>query len=69
MNQKTDCCLTLVCHKSLEERLVDQLLQHPQWVAGFTVGQLDGHRSIFTKLLLIKVHFQSSYQLFPAVTY
>lgn len=43
MNQKTDCCLTLVCHKSLEERLVDQLLQHPQWVAGFTVGQLEGH--------------------------
>jgi hypothetical protein len=38
-----DCCLTLICHKSLEERLVDHLLEHPEWVGGFSVGQLQGH--------------------------
>jgi hypothetical protein len=38
-----DCCLTLVCHKSLEERLVDHMLEHPQWVHGFTVTHAEGH--------------------------
>lgn len=38
-----DCCLTLVCHKSLEERMVDHLLEHPEWVSGFTVGASEGH--------------------------
>lgn len=43
MNKKLDCCLTLVCHKSLEERMIDHLLEHPQWVSGFTVDAVDGH--------------------------
>ena len=43
MSKLFDCCLTLVCHKSLEERLVDHLLGHPEWVDGFTVSQIDGH--------------------------
>ena len=43
MNKLLDCCLSLVCHKSLEERLVDHFLQHPEWVGGFSVSQLDGH--------------------------
>jgi hypothetical protein len=43
MNKILDCCLTLVCHKSLEERMVDHLLEHPEWVAGFSVNQIDGH--------------------------
>ena len=38
-----DCCLTLVCHKSLEERLVDHMLEHPEWVHGFTVTRVEGH--------------------------
>jgi Protein of unknown function (DUF3240) len=38
-----DCCLTLVCHKSLEERLVDHMLEHPEWVHGFTVTHVEGH--------------------------
>jgi hypothetical protein len=38
-----DCCLTLVCHKSLEERLVDHLLEHPEWVSGFSVSPMEGH--------------------------
>ncbi len=38
-----DCCLTLICHKSLEERMVDHMLEHPEWVRGFTVGRVQGH--------------------------
>ncbi len=38
-----DCCLTLVCHKSMEERLVDHLLEHPEWASGFSVSQIEGH--------------------------
>lgn len=37
-----NCCLTLVCHKSLEERMVDHLLQHPDWVRGFTITYIEG---------------------------
>ncbi len=38
-----DCCLVLVCHRSLEERLVDHLLEHPEWVSGFSVSEMQGH--------------------------
>lgn len=38
-----DCCLVLVCHKSLEERMVDHLLEHPEWVSGFSVTAIEGH--------------------------
>ena len=38
-----NCCLTLVCHKSMEERLVDHLLEHPEWVSGFSVERIEGH--------------------------
>jgi len=37
-----NCCLTLIFHRSLEERLVDQLLEHPQWVRGFTLTRIEG---------------------------
>lgn len=37
-----NCCLTLVCHRSLEERLVDHLLEHPQWVRGFSLARIEG---------------------------
>jgi hypothetical protein len=37
-----DCCLTLVCHKSLEERMVDHLLEHPEWISGFSIGRIEG---------------------------
>lgn len=40
--KEMNCCLTLVCHKSLEERLVDQLLSHPEWVRGFSIKQIEG---------------------------
>ncbi len=38
-----DCCLVLVCHRSLVERLVDHLLEHPEWVSGFSVTEMQGH--------------------------
>lgn len=37
-----DCCLTLVCHKSLEERMVDHLLEHPEWISGFSICRIEG---------------------------
>ena len=40
--KEMNCCLTLVCHKSLEERLVDQLLSHPEWVRGFSIKHIEG---------------------------
>lgn len=40
--KEMNCCLTLVCHKSLEERLVDELLSHPDWVRGFSIKHIQG---------------------------
>ncbi len=40
--KELNCCLTLVCHKSLEERLVDHLLEHPEWVRGFSLAPIEG---------------------------
>ena len=37
-----NCCLTLVCHRSLEERLVDHFLEHPEWVRGFSLTRIEG---------------------------
>ncbi len=37
-----NCCLTVVCHRSLEERLVDHLLEHPEWVYGFSMFKTEG---------------------------
>ncbi|MDP2760457.1 MAG: DUF3240 family protein [Sideroxyarcus sp.] len=40
--KEINCCLALACHRSLEERLVDHLLEHPEWVSGFSVLNLEG---------------------------
>ena len=40
--KEMNCCLTLVCHHSVEERLVDHLLEHPEWVRGFTMLKMEG---------------------------
>lgn len=42
MTKPLDCCLTLICHQTQEERLVDCLLEHPEWVEGFSVSQIEG---------------------------
>lgn len=40
--KELNCCLTLVCHRSLEERLVDHLLEHPDWVSSFVLTRNEG---------------------------
>ena len=40
--KEMNCCLTLVCHRSLEERLVDRLLEHPDWVVSFVLTDNEG---------------------------
>lgn len=41
--KRLDACLTLLFPGELEERLVDQLLQHSDWVGPFTTHRVDGH--------------------------
>jgi len=40
--KELNCCLTLVCHHLLEERLIDHLLSHPEWVYGFSIFKTEG---------------------------
>lgn len=35
--------LTLAAPRQLEEDLIDQLLAHPDWAAGFTLTRAEGH--------------------------
>lgn len=35
--------LTLVAPRHLEEELVEQFLAHPDWAAGFTLQETEGH--------------------------
>jgi hypothetical protein len=37
-----DCNLTIVFPRALEEELIDHLLEHPDWVSGFTISQVEG---------------------------
>ncbi|MBS1191910.1 MAG: hypothetical protein H6R10_3702 [Rhodocyclaceae bacterium] len=36
-------CLTLILPRSLEEQVIDILLQHPDWIGPFTTHPADGH--------------------------
>ena len=40
--KEMNCCLTLACHRSMEERLVGHLLEHPEWVRGFVMYKAEG---------------------------
>ncbi len=40
--KEMNCCLTLVCHSTLEERLVEHLLEHPEWINGFVLNKAEG---------------------------
>jgi hypothetical protein len=40
--KEMNCCLTLACHVSMEERLVGHLLEHPEWVRGFVMYRAEG---------------------------
>lgn len=37
------CRLTLVFPAALEDQMIDELLEHPDWVLGFTSWPVDGH--------------------------
>lgn len=37
-----DRCLTLVIPKALEEEVIDLMLEHPEWVSGFSLAQTEG---------------------------
>lgn len=39
----TNCCLTIICHNSMAEHLIDHLLEHPEWISGFNVSHIEGH--------------------------
>ena len=41
--KQMDTCLTIVFPRVLEENLVDHLLDHPEYAAGFTTMQVEGH--------------------------
>lgn len=43
MTEKADCLLTLVFPPSLEEMVIGQLLEHPQWGSRFICFRGDGH--------------------------
>lgn len=41
-----DCCLTLSFPHALEEHIVGHLLDHPEWVDGFSTMNIEGHGRI-----------------------
>lgn len=40
---KHNACLKLVLPKSLEDQVIDHLLDHPEWVGPFITAPADGH--------------------------
>lgn len=38
-----NACLKLILPRSLEARILDQLLAHPQWVGPFITHRVEGH--------------------------
>lgn len=43
MTKQLDVCLQLTLPKALEARVLDGLLQHPQWVGPFSTHRVEGH--------------------------
>lgn len=43
MKKHLDACLTLILPKGLEARILDKLLQHPEWVGPFNTHRVEGH--------------------------
>lgn len=37
-----NCSLTIIAHCSLVDELVDHLLEHPEWVHGFSLSCVEG---------------------------
>lgn len=43
MTKRLDACLKLILPRALEARLLDRLLQHPDWVGPFITHRVEGH--------------------------
>jgi hypothetical protein len=41
--KRLDACLKLVLPRALEARILDHLLQHPEWVGPFITHRVEGH--------------------------
>lgn len=41
--KRLDACLKLILPRSLEARVLDRLLAHPQWVGPFVTHRVEGH--------------------------
>lgn len=41
--KRLDTCLKLTLPRALEARILDHLLQHPQWVGPFITFEVEGH--------------------------
>lgn len=37
-----NCCLTIIAHCSVVDDLIDHLLEHPEWVRGFSTSCVQG---------------------------
>ena len=37
-----NCSLTIIAHRSLADELIDHLLEHPEWVHGFSLTCVEG---------------------------
>lgn len=41
--KRIDACLKLTLPRTLEARVLDRLLEHPEWVGPFITCQVEGH--------------------------
>lgn len=43
MSKRLDVCLNLILPNALKDQVLDQLLEHPDWVGPFTIHRVEGH--------------------------
>lgn len=43
MSKHIDVCLNLILPNALKDKVLDELLKHPEWVGPFTTHRVEGH--------------------------
>lgn len=43
MSKPIDVCLNLILPNALKDKVLDELLKHPEWVGPFTTHRVEGH--------------------------
>lgn len=43
MSKPIDVCLNLILPDALKDKVLDELLKHPEWVGPFTTHRVEGH--------------------------